>query len=81
MPPNELVIFTHKVIDRFDSGAYVGWAGFIMVTFGWWYHVRKIMAAHQAEVHRIGSEKSAAQDRAAGKPFKGSRPRSTEKVQ
>jgi hypothetical protein len=75
MPPDELTKFSNAVLDRFNSGALVGWIGFVLTAFGWWWHVRKLLTMHANEVRRIGNEKSAAQDRAAGKPFKGSRPR------
>jgi hypothetical protein len=80
LPPEELTKFAYDILDRFTSGSLLGWGLFILAAFGWWWHVRKLLMMHVTEVGRIGNEKSAAQDLAAGERLKGSKLRKPTKA-
>lgn len=73
LPPEQLVVFSEKILDRFASGVYVGWGVSLLLLVAWRAHSRYLIKIHSTEIDRIGREKSAIQDRAAGKPFQGSR--------
>lgn len=75
MPPEQVSNFAFSVLRHLVTGHLGGWALSGLLTIGWWFHAKSMRELFKSEFDRIGTEKSAAQSKAAGKKFPGSRKR------
>jgi len=62
-----------RVIERFSDYSLVGWVLAGALSFFWWFHATKTRREFNSELARIGEQKSAAQQAAAGRTLQSSR--------
>lgn len=75
MPQDSVGLLAQHVVDRLSAWELAGWVLCLLVMACWYYHARWMRRSHADELHRIGSEKSKLQGKAAGTKFPSSRRR------
>lgn len=73
MPSKDLGKLAFEIFNQLVKGYLLGWGLWLITIFLWWFHAKYTRALYKEELSRIGQRKSAAQNKAAGRKFNGSR--------
>jgi hypothetical protein len=72
LPPEDVSRLVFAIIDLMQRGYFVGYAGFLLATGGWFFHAKWQRRIIQNEIDRLSAERTSVQEGKLGNKIKSS---------